>query len=29
MRTDAIPSLPLSILMQTIREAADEVSAKA
>jgi LysR family pca operon transcriptional activator len=28
MRTDAIPSLPLSILMQTIREAADEVSAK-
>jgi len=28
MRTDAIPSLPLSILMQTIREAADEVSAE-
>ncbi|MBB4273053.1 pca operon transcription factor PcaQ [Rhizobium mongolense] len=27
MRTDAIPSLPLSILMQTIREAAREISA--
>ncbi|WP_454856084.1 pca operon transcription factor PcaQ [Rhizobium binxianense] len=27
MRTDAIPSLPLSILMQTIREVAGEVSA--
>jgi LysR family pca operon transcriptional activator len=26
MRTDAIPSLPLSILMQTIREAAEGVS---
>ncbi|WP_026622901.1 LysR family transcriptional regulator, pca operon transcriptional activator (plasmid) [Ensifer sp. WSM1721] len=29
MRTDAIPSLPLSILMQTIREAAEAVVAKA
>ncbi|OAP36990.1 LysR family transcriptional regulator [Sinorhizobium glycinis] len=29
MRTDAIPSLPLSILMQTIREAAEAVTAKA
>ena len=29
MRTDATPSLPLSILMQTIREAAGEVAAKA
>ena len=28
MRTDAIPSMPLSILMQTIREAADEVAKK-
>ncbi|OAP44518.1 pca operon transcription factor PcaQ [Sinorhizobium americanum] len=28
MRTDAIPSLPLSILMQTIREAAEAVAAK-
>ncbi|OWK22888.1 hypothetical protein AJ87_38140 [Rhizobium yanglingense] len=28
MRTDAIPSLPLSILMQTIREAARETSAR-
>ncbi|MEK1873919.1 MAG: pca operon transcription factor PcaQ [Rhizobium altiplani] len=28
MRTDAIPSLPLSILMQTLREAATEVAAK-
>ncbi|MBD9454393.1 pca operon transcription factor PcaQ [Rhizobium sp. RHZ02] len=28
MRTDAIPSLPLSILMQTLREAAMEVAAK-
>ncbi|APO79138.1 Pca operon transcriptional regulator PcaQ (plasmid) [Rhizobium etli 8C-3] len=28
MRTDAIPSLPLSILMQTIREAAREISAR-
>ncbi|HEX8048935.1 pca operon transcription factor PcaQ [Rhizobium sp.] len=28
MRTDAIPSMPLSILMQTIREAADEVVKK-
>ncbi|AFL50182.1 LysR family pca operon transcriptional activator [Sinorhizobium fredii] len=28
MRTDAIPSLPLSILMQTIREAAETVTAK-
>ncbi len=26
MRTDAIPSLPLSILMQTLREAAAEVA---
>ncbi|WP_026187196.1 pca operon transcription factor PcaQ [Ensifer sp. BR816] len=28
MRTDAIPSLPLSMLMQTIREAAEAVAAK-
>jgi LysR family pca operon transcriptional activator len=28
MRTDAIPSLPLSILMQTVREAAGEVLGK-
>jgi LysR family pca operon transcriptional activator len=28
MRTDAVPSLPMSILMQTIREAAGEVAAK-
>ncbi|PKA42791.1 pca operon transcription factor PcaQ [Rhizobium sullae] len=28
MRTDALPSLPLSILMQTVREAAREISAK-
>ena len=28
MRTDAVPSLALSILMQTIREAASEVAAK-
>jgi LysR family pca operon transcriptional activator len=28
MRTDAIPSLPLSILMQTIREVAGEVSGR-
>lgn len=28
MRTDAIPSLPLSILMQTIRDAADDISSK-
>ncbi|HEY0121409.1 MAG TPA: LysR substrate-binding domain-containing protein, partial [Rhizobium sp.] len=28
MRTDAIPSMPLSILMQTIREAAEEVAKK-
>lgn len=28
MRTDAIPSLPLSILMQTIREAAREICAR-
>jgi LysR family pca operon transcriptional activator len=26
MRTDAIPSLPLSILTQTIRQAAEEIS---
>jgi LysR family pca operon transcriptional activator len=26
MRTDAIPTMPLSILMQTIREAAKEVA---
>lgn len=29
MRTDSIPSMPLSILMQTIREAATDVTAKA
>jgi LysR family pca operon transcriptional activator len=29
MRTDSIPSMPLSILMQTIREAAADVTAKA
>jgi LysR family pca operon transcriptional activator len=29
MRTDAIPSMPLSILMQTIREAAADATAKA
>ncbi|WP_457588007.1 pca operon transcription factor PcaQ [Ensifer canadensis] len=29
MRADAVPSLPLAILMQTIREAAGEASAKA
>lgn len=28
MRTDAVPSMPLSILVQTIREAAGEVAAK-
>ena len=28
VRTDAVPTLPLSILMQTIREAANEVAKK-